>query len=112
MTTSATAAPSTDIPSTLPARRAMTSMAAVAAGVCIPVGHWFTVNPGLSAAAYLRELSAHQTTGVAGGLMTSVGAFLLVPGLVALLSLAPGRGARLATSGAILAGCGAVALGA
>src|SRR4051794_30158442 len=63
MTTQATVAPPTDVPSTLPVRRALTSIAAVGAGVCIPVGHWFTVNPGLPAATYLRELSAHQTAG-------------------------------------------------
>ena len=93
-------------------RTALTGLAAAGAGICIAVGHWFTVDPGLPASTYLHQLAAHHGTGVVGGLTTSVGAFLLVPGLVGLLSLVRGPGAGLATAGGILAGCGAVALGA
>ena len=51
----------------------------------------FTIDPGLPARTYLDQLAAHHGTGVLGGLTTSVGAFLLVPGLVALLSLVGAR---------------------
>jgi hypothetical protein len=44
-------------------------------------------------------------------LLTATGAFLVVPGLVAVLRLVRDRGARLATAGAVLAGVGITALG-
>ncbi len=61
---------------------------------------------------YIHDLTAHHTTGVIGGLLTSVGAFLLIPAMAALLSLVRGAGAKLATASAILIGCGGAALGA
>jgi hypothetical protein len=76
------------------------------------VGHALTVDPGPSTHAYIQEFAAHQTRAVIGGLLTSVGAFLLIPALTALLSLARGAGATLATIGAVLTGCAAAAVGA
>ncbi len=93
-------------------RRRLAALCTAAAGVGIVVGHLLTVPPDGPAAPYVDSFARHHTTGVIGGLLTAVGAFLLVPGLVAVLRLVRGRGASLATAGAVLAGIGITALGA
>lgn len=99
-------------PADTSARSRLSALALVGAGVGIVLGHLLTVPPTGKASVYVADLAAHRTTGVIGGLLTAVGAFLLVPGLAAVLRLVRERGARLATIGAVLAGTGIVALGA
>lgn len=99
-------------PADATARSRLSALALPGAGVGIVLGHLLTVPPTGQAPVYVADLAAHRTTGVIGGLLTAVGAFLLVPGLTAVLRLVQERGARLATIGAVLAGTGIVALGA
>ena len=99
-------------PATATARTRLAASAAIAAGVSIVAGHALTIDPNLPASRYIRDLTAHDTTGVVGGLLTSAGAFLLIPAMTALLALVRGVGANLATAAAILIGCGGAALGA
>jgi hypothetical protein len=90
----------------------LTALALAGGGIGIVVGHLLTVPSDQAMTPYLDQLAAHRTTGVIGGLLTATGAFLVVPGLVALLRLVRDRGARLATAGAVLAGVGITSLGA
>jgi hypothetical protein len=94
------------------ARARLSALALVGAGFGIVVGHLLTVAPDQEMRPYLDQLADHRVTSTTGMLLTAVGAFLLVPGLVAWLRLVRGRGARLATAGAVLAGVGITALGA
>lgn len=94
------------------ARRRLSALALVGGGAGVVVGHLLTVPSDQDMKPYLDQLAAHRTTGIVGGLLTAVGAFLVVPGLVALLRLVRERGARFATAGALLAGVGITALGA
>lgn len=116
MTTATATATATDVvPTTsadVPARRRLSALALVGGGLGVVVGHLLTVPSDQDMKPYLDQLVAHRTTGIIGGLLTAAGAFLVVPGLVALLRLVRGRGARFATAGAILAGVGITALGA
>ena len=93
-----------------PARRLLSGTALAAAGACIVIGHALTVDPNMSTGRYIDALAAHHLRGTTGGLVTSVGAFLLLPGIAGLLGLV-GR-SRLATLGGALWGLGACALGA
>lgn len=93
-------------------RTRLAAAAAIAAGVGIVLGHALTIDPNLPANTYVHRLATHHATGVTGGLLTAIGAFLLIPAMTALLSLVRGKAARLATAGAILIGCAAAALGA
>jgi len=93
------------------ARARLSALALVGAGVGIVFGHLLTVAPDQAMRPYLDHLSEHRTTSTIGMLLTAVGAFLVVPGLVAVLRLVRGRGARLATAGAVIAGVGITALG-
>jgi hypothetical protein len=93
-------------------RHRLAALATAGAGIGIVVGHLLTVPPEGKASTYVDDFAHHHTTGVIGGLLTAVGAFLLVPGLGAILRLVRGRGAGLATAGAVLAGIGIVSLGA
>lgn len=99
-------------PPSTPMRTRLAASAAIAAGVGIVLGHALTIDPNLPANTYVHRLAAHHVTGVAGGLLTAIGAFLLIPATTALLSLVRGKAARLATAAGILIGCGAAALGA
>lgn len=94
------------------ARRRLSALALAGAGVAIVVGHLLTVPSDQDMKPYLDQLSEHRTTSTIGGLLTAVGAFLVLPGLVALLRLIQDRGARMATAGAIVAGVGIASLGA
>ncbi len=93
-------------------RRRLAALATVGAGIGIVVGHLLTVPPDGKASTYVDDFAHHHTTGVIGGLLTAAGAFLLVPGLSSILRLVRGRGAGLATAGAVMAGIGIVSLGA
>lgn len=93
-------------------RRRLAALASIGAGIGIVVGHLLTVPPEGKASTYVNNFAHHQTIGVIGGLLTAVGAFLLVPGLCAIIGLVRGRGAGLATAAAVLAGVGIVSLGA
>lgn len=113
ITTTTVATPPVDSTDTdVPARRRLTALALVGGGLGIVVGHLLTVPSDQSMKPYLDQLAAHRTTGIVGGLLTAAGAFLVVPGLVALLRLVRERGARFATAGAVLAGVGITSLGA
>lgn len=65
----------------------------------IVVGHLLTVDPNQPQASYLANLGAHQVAGVAGGLTTAAGAFLVLPALTGILGLVRTRGAALASAG-------------
>jgi hypothetical protein len=95
-----------------PLRRRLAAFALAGAGIGIVAGHALSVDSGQATDAYLADFTAHRLSGTIGGLSIAVGAFLLVPGLTAALRLVTGRGARLATVGAVLWGLGAMALGA
>jgi len=95
-----------------PLRRRLSALALASAGVGIVVGHALSIDSGQASDAYLADFTAHHVRGTIGGLTIAVGAFLLVPGLAAVLRLVTGRGARLATIAAVLWGVAAVALGA
>jgi uncharacterized protein DUF4386 len=97
---------------TLALRRRLAALATVGAGIGIVLGHLLTVPPEGKATTYVHDFAHHHTSGVIGGLLTAVGAFLLVPGLGAIIRLVRGRGAGLATAGAVLAGVGIISLGA
>jgi hypothetical protein len=101
-----------DAATALAVRSRLAATALVLAGVCLDVGHSMSINPHGSTASYIGRMTDHHVTGVVGGLLLSAGAFLLLPGLVAILSLVRGRGAALATAGAVLTGVGAATLGA
>ncbi|WP_161988598.1 DUF4386 family protein [Pedococcus bigeumensis] len=106
-----TSTPPAQTPST-PLRRRLSALALAGAGVGIVAGHALSIDSGQGTAAYLADFTAHHLRGTMGGLSIALGAFLLVPGLVSLLRLVTGRGARLATIAAALWGTGAIALGA
>jgi hypothetical protein len=112
MTATITAAPDQTTNHAISARARLSALALAAGGIGIVVGHLLTVPSDQDMTHYLDQLAAHRTTGVIGGLLTAAGAFLVVPGLVALLRLVRDRGSRLATAGAILAGAGITSLGA
>lgn len=107
----ATSTPPPQDPST-PLRRHLSALALAGAGVGIVAGHALSIDSGQASDAYLADFTAHHLRGTIGGLTIALGAFLLVPGLTALLRLVTGRGARLATIAAALWGTGAIALGA
>lgn len=91
-------------------RHILSGLTLAVAGVAIVAGHALTVDPNLPAGDYVRTFAHHHTSGTIGGLLTAVGAFLLLPGIAGLLGLI-GR-SRLATAGAFLWAVGACALGA
>lgn len=95
-----------------PLRRRLSALALAGAGIGIVAGHALSVDSSQASDAYLADFTAHQLRGTIGGLTIAIGAFLLVPGLVAALGLVTERGARLATIAAALWGMGATALGA
>jgi hypothetical protein len=95
----------------LPLHRRLLLAAALAGPTAIVVGHALTVDASQKAAPYVAALALHRATGVTGGLLTVVGAFLLVPALLGIRRLAPGRGSGLAQTGSVLAGIGALGLG-
>jgi hypothetical protein len=109
--TPSTSTPPAQAPSR-PLRRRLSAIALAGAGVGIVAGHALSIDSGQEPDAYLADFTAHHLRGTIGGLTIAVGAFLLVPGLAALLRLVTGRGARLATVAAVLWGTGAMALGA
>jgi hypothetical protein len=110
MTTALTATDRTTR-SDVDARARLSALALVGAGIGIVVGHLLTVPPDQDVGPYLHQLAEHRSTSTIGMLLTATGAFLVVPGLVAVLRLVRDRGARLATAGAVLAGVGITALG-
>jgi hypothetical protein len=116
MTHSVIPAPSTSTPPaqapSTPLRRHLSALALAGAGAGIVAGHALSIDSGQAPAAYLTDFTAHHVRGTIGGLSIALGAFLLVPGLTALLRLVTGRSARLATVAAVLWGTGALALGA
>jgi hypothetical protein len=100
----------TTLPAAPRARHVLSGLALAAAGCCIVIGHALTVDPNTPTEKYIATLGAHHLSGTIGGLLTAVGAFLLLPGIAGLLGLV-GR-SRLATLSAGLWGLGACALGA
>ena len=93
-----------------PLRRQLSALALAGAGVGIVAGHALSIDSGQESHAYLADFTAHHVRGTIGGLTIALGAFLLVPGLAAVLRLVTGRGARVATVAAALWGLGAMAL--
>ncbi len=77
------------------ARANLTAFALAAAGVGITIGHLLTVPSDQKMTPYLDQLAAHRTTGVIGGLLTAIGAFLVVPGLADDLPRLRERGGKL-----------------
>lgn len=95
-----------------PSRHRLLVTAMLLSPAAIVIGHALTVDPSQPKASYLSALAAHRVMGITGGLVTAVGAFLLVPVLTGVLQLVRERGLALATVGAVIAGIGGVALGA
>jgi hypothetical protein len=93
-------------------RRQLLVMSMLLAGASLVIGHWLSVDSDQSTAGFISDFAAHRARGIAGGLLLSVGAFLLLPTVVGALQVVRARGARLATVGAVVAAIGAIALGA
>lgn len=79
---------------------------------CILTGHLLNVSSSETPARYIRDVSAHHTAFVAGSVVLSAGAFLLISAMAGAMRLATGRGGPLVTAGAILTCLSAAALGA
>jgi hypothetical protein len=79
---------------------------------CILIGHLLNVSSSETPAQYIRDVSAHHTAFVAGSVVLSAGAFLVISAMVGAMRLAPDRGGPLVTVGAILTCISAAALGA
>jgi hypothetical protein len=79
---------------------------------CIVLGHLLNANSAEAPARYVRDISAHHTASIAGSIVVSAGAFLVIPAMIGAMRLAPSRGGPLVTAGGLLACIAAAALGA
>jgi hypothetical protein len=80
--------------------------------ICIVLGHLLNVNSAEAPAQYVRDISAHHIAFIAGSVIVSAGAFLVIPAMIGAMRLAPGRGGPLVTAGGLLASIAAAGLGA
>jgi len=79
---------------------------------CILLGHLLNVNSAEAPAQYVRDISGHHAAFIAGSIIVSAGAFLLIPAMLGAMRLAPDRGGALVTAGGVIAGISAASLGA
>jgi len=93
-------------------RKALLAGAMILGPACIFLGHVLNVNASETPAQYVRDISAHHAAFIAGSVIVSAGAFLMIPAMAGMMRLAPGRGGALVTTGAVLASISAAALGA
>ncbi len=93
-------------------RQALLAGSMILGPVCIVLGHLLNVDSAEAPADYVRDASAHHAAFIAGSVIVSAGAFLLIPAMIGAMRLAPGRGGPLVTAGGLLAGIAAAALGA
>jgi len=80
--------------------------------ICIFLGHLLNVNSAEDPAQYVRDISAHHAAFIAGSVIVSAGAFLVIAAMVGAMRLASGRGGTLVTIGAVLSCISAASLGA
>jgi hypothetical protein len=102
----------------LRARTALLAGSMILGPACILLGHVLNVNASEAPAQYVRDISAHHTAFIAGSVIVSAGAFLVIAAMAGAMRLAPARGGPLVTIGAVLAcisaasqGAGALMLG-
>jgi hypothetical protein len=94
-------------------RNLLVAAAACAAVPAVVLGSYlFSVANDDDPARYVQQVSAAHTRFVAGGLLLTVGTFLLVPAALALMRLAGPRGRVVAVTGGVLSGIAATVLGA
>lgn len=96
----------------LRARSALLAGSMILGPICILLGHLLNVNSSEAPAQYVRDVSAHHAAFIAGSVVLSAGAFLLIPAMIGAMRLAPGRGGALVTIGGLLASIAAAGLGA
>ena len=96
----------------LRARRTLLAGSMILGGICIFLGHLLNVNSAEAPAQYVADISAHHAAFIAGSVIVSAGAFLVMAAMVGAMRLAPGRGGILVTIGAVLACISAASLGA
>ena len=94
------------------ARQGLLTGSMILGPICIVLGHLINVNSAEAPADYVRDASAHHAALIAGSIIVSAGAFLLIPAMIGAMRLAPGRGGPLVTAGGLLASIAAAALGA
>jgi hypothetical protein len=94
------------------ARQVLLAGSMILGPVCILLGHLLNVNSAEAPAQYIRDVSAHHAAFVAGSIVVSAGAFLVIPAMIGAMRLAPGRGGPLVTVGGLLACIAAAGLGA
>jgi hypothetical protein len=94
------------------ARQGLLAGSMILGPICIVLGHLLSVNSAEAPGQYVRDTSVHHTAFIAGSIIVSAGAFLLIPAMIGAMRLAPGRGGPLVTAGGLLACIAAAALGA
>jgi hypothetical protein len=94
------------------ARQGLLAGSMILGPICIVLGHLLNVNSAAAPAQYVRDISAHHTASIAGSIIVSAGAFLVIPAMIGAMRLAPSRGGPLVTAGGLLACIAAAALGA
>jgi hypothetical protein len=93
-------------------RYALLAGSMILGSICIVLGHLLNVNSSLAPATYVRDISAHHAAFVAGSVILSAGAFLVIAAMAGAMRLAPQRGGALVTTGAVLACISAAGLAA
>jgi hypothetical protein len=96
----------------LRARSTLLAGSMILGAICIFLGHLLNVNSAEDPAQYFRDISVHHAAFIAGSVIVSAGAFLVIAAMVGAMRLASGRGGTLVTIGAVLSCISAASLGA
>lgn len=96
-----------------PSRNRLVGFSMLALAPLVVAGSYlFSLTADESPAGRIGAVAAAGTRYVAGGLLLTVGTFLVIPAALGLIRLARGRGRVAVLTGAVMAGVGAAALGA